>query len=48
MKKRFIVVLVIHTADSVIVIVWIIRPPVERRGDSFSQQVSVTGLCDGK
>jgi hypothetical protein len=32
MKHRFVVVLVVHTRDGVIVIVWIIRPPVERRG----------------
>ncbi|MGO9116631.1 MAG: hypothetical protein ACLQPD_03360 [Desulfomonilaceae bacterium] len=38
MKHFFIVVLVIRTADAVIVIVWIIRPPVERRGDSYPQK----------
>jgi len=47
MKRRFIVIFVIHATDSLIVIVWIIRPPVERRGDSYKQQVWMTALCDG-
>jgi hypothetical protein len=34
-KHYFIVVLVIRTADAVIVIVWIIRTPAFRRGDSY-------------
>ncbi len=29
------VVFLIRIGDAVIVIVWIIRPPVERRGDSY-------------
>jgi hypothetical protein len=30
MKKRFIVVLAFHTRDGLVVLVWIIRPPLPR------------------
>jgi hypothetical protein len=44
MKQFFIVVLVIHTADSVIVIVWIIRAPHRKVGGFVPKQVSTTAL----
>ena len=41
MKRYFIVIIVIHTSDSITVIVWIIRPP-RRKAGGFVHTTSVS------